>query len=93
MYKNGPVMTSLLIYEDFYSYKSGIYSQTAGNSISGHAMRIVGWGHDNKGFLFWICQNQWGPDWGDKGYIRIKAGQIEIDDWGISCEPEMDLIK
>ena len=49
-------MVGLMIYEDIYSYKSGIYEYTAGKLIGGHAIRAVGWGHNPKdGSLYWIC--------------------------------------
>lgn len=48
-------MVSLLIYEDLYVYGGGIYEHTFGDIVGGHAMRIVGWGHDETGFLYWIC--------------------------------------
>mmetsp|Transcript_3056 Transcript_3056/g.5161 ORF Transcript_3056/g.5161 Transcript_3056/m.5161 type:complete len:132 (-) Transcript_3056:174-569(-) len=54
IYKNGPMMTGLMVYEDFYNYKEGVYEYTTGNLISGHAIRIVGWGHDSEGHLYWV---------------------------------------
>ena len=50
-------MTSLEMYEDLFNYGGGVYSHVTGELISGHAMRIVGWGHDDNGYLYWICQN------------------------------------
>ena len=77
------------MYEDFYSYKEGIYEYVAGGLISGHVIRTVGWGHDEDGHLYWICQNQWTDQWGDQGYINIKAGEIGIDTWSVSCMPDI----
>ena len=57
IHSNGPIMTTLTMYEDLFNYKSGIYSHSKGDAVSGHAMRIVGWGHDKTGWLYWICQN------------------------------------
>lgn len=50
-------MVGLEVYEDIYSYRSGIYEYAAGGLVSGHAIRAVGWGHDKDGYLYWICQN------------------------------------
>ena len=38
-----------------YNYESGIYEHVYGDLVGGHAMRIVGWGHDFEGNLFWKC--------------------------------------
>lgn len=40
------MMMSLVIYEDFMNYSSGIYKQTFGEIIGGHAMKLVGYGVD-----------------------------------------------
>ena len=57
IYNNGPVMVGLVVYEDLYNYRSGVYEYTAGGYIGGHAIRAFGWGHDEDGFLYWILQN------------------------------------
>jgi C1A family cysteine protease len=84
-------MVGLLIYEDFYSYKDGIYKYTTGGLIGGHAIRAVGWGHDKEDHLYWIVQNQWTSNWGNKGYAKIKAGEIGIDTWSMSCMPDITI--
>jgi len=40
-----------------------------------HAVTAVGYGADSKGNQYYIVRNSWGPSWGEKGYIRIAAGQ------------------
>lgn len=67
--ENGPMMMGLEIYEDFMSYKSGIYKQVTGANIGGHAMKLIGYGEDPVEGLFWVLQNQWEEDWGERGYI------------------------
>merc|ERR1712166_891789 len=57
IYENGPVMMSLLIYDDLPNYKAGVYEWTQGNLTGGHAVRAIGWGHDSTGHLFWLIQN------------------------------------
>ena len=82
--KNGPVVSSMEVYTDFLSYKSGVYSK--GEDIpkfSGyHTIKIVGWGVEdgseeepNKGAKYWIIENSWGDDWGQNGYAKITEGQ------------------
>ena len=85
IYKNGPIIVGLIVWEDMYNYRSGIYSPTYGEIVGGHAIRAVGWGHDSKNELYWICQNQWTSSWGENGYINIKAGTTYIDTWALSC--------
>jgi cathepsin B len=52
---NGPMVVGLSVYEDFYSYESGVYHYTTGEFAGGHAMKLIGWGTDTDGSLFWIC--------------------------------------
>lgn len=67
-------MVGLSVYEDFINYASGVYHYTTGKMVGGHAIKLVGWGHEEDGSLYWICQNQWSEEWGMKGYINIAAG-------------------
>ena len=41
-------------------------------------MVIVGWGVED-GTKFWIAQNSWSADWGEKGYFRIAEGECDFD--------------
>lgn len=89
LFYNGPVMVGLIIYEDFMNYESGIYKYVTGDEIGGHAMKMVGYGHDETEGLFWYLQNQWSEDWGEKGFVRIKAGEIGIDSVAMACMPDL----
>jgi len=77
--KNGPVQTGFMVYEDFMHYKSGVYEYNHGSKLGGHAVKIVGWGVE-EGKEFWIAQNSWGPEWGEKGFFRIKLGQCLFEE-------------
>jgi hypothetical protein len=66
--QNGPVTTTMTVYEDFMFYKGGIYDHVSGKSVGGHAITIVGY-DDAQGT--WIVRNSWGPTWGEGGYFRI----------------------
>lgn len=78
LYKNGPVQTGFIVYEDFMHYKSGVYNHTHGQQLGGHAVKIVGWGEEN-GVEYWIAQNSWGPSWGENGFFRIQFGECFFD--------------
>jgi len=52
---NGPIMVGMSLYEDFYSYSSGVYEHVAGDFSGGHAVKMIGWGHADDGRLYWIC--------------------------------------
>ena len=67
---NGPVQAAFEVYQDFMSYKSGIYHHISGSLLGGHAVEMVGWGVEN-GTAYWTIKNSWGPSWGENGYFRI----------------------
>jgi len=71
---NGPVEGALTVYEDFPTYKSGVYQHVHGKALGGHAIRILGWGVE-AGTPYWLIANSWNTDWGDNGYIKILRGK------------------
>lgn len=70
---NGPVQAAFTVYADFMSYKSGVYEHITGQELGGHAIKIIGWGVENK-VPYWLVANSWNYDWGDKGFFKIKRG-------------------
>jgi len=76
IFKNGPVETAFTVYEDFLTYKSGVYTHTSGGELGGHAVKFMGWGTEN-GTPYWLVANSWNPSWGDKGYFKIARGTDE----------------
>lgn len=67
--QNGPLMTTMTVYEDFMLYKGGVYEYVTGDALGGHAVTIVGYDDANQA---WIVRNSWGQNWGEGGYFRIK---------------------
>ena len=76
--KGGPVETAFTVYQDFFSYKSGIYVHRSGGVAGGHAVKIIGWGEQGS-TKYWIVANSWGASWGMDGFFWIEFGQCGID--------------
>jgi len=76
LYTNGPIEACFSVYEDFLSYKSGVYQYTSGDFLGGHCIKIIGWGVEN-GLPYWLINNSWTTYWGDKGQVKILRGQDE----------------
>ncbi|CAK9294026.1 unnamed protein product [Gordionus sp. m RMFG-2023] len=72
----GPVEAALSVYEDFLQYKSGVYKHKTGNSLGGHAVKIIGWGVEDS-TPYWLAVNSWNADWGEKGFFKILRGENE----------------
>lgn len=85
---DGPLVTTMDVYDDFYSYSSGIYQRTSDELMGGHAVVIVGFNDDGP-IPYWICKNSWGTAWGESGYFNIAMGECNIGQftiklWGVS---------
>ena len=74
----GPIQTGFTVYQDFMSYKSGVYTHKTGAEVGGHAVKIVGWGKSGS-TNYWIVANSWGTSWGIDGFFWIAFGQCGID--------------
>jgi C1A family cysteine protease len=66
--ERGPVVGGLMVFQDFYQYRSGIYRHASGGQMGGHAISVVGF--DDRQAC-WICKNSWGTSWGESGYFRM----------------------
>jgi len=91
---NGPVLALLSLTKDIFVYKSGVYKPITETSkpLLGrgrrrlmHAVKIIGWGStdDEEKVPYWIVENSWGSDWGEKGYGKIFRAH---DDSGVLVE-------
>jgi cathepsin B len=73
---HGPVETAFSVYQDFLTYKTGVYKKTSNVFLGGHAVKFVGWGVENN-VKYWLVANSWNPNWGDGGYFKILRGTNE----------------
>ena len=90
IYENGPVEGSFYVFQDFVTYKSGIYKHVTGEHLGGHAIKIIGWGVKN-GVKYWQCVNSWNEEWGDKGFFKIIRGTNDcgIENYAYAGLPKM----
>jgi cathepsin L len=62
----------------FQHYTSGVLSDAACGQTLDHGVLVVGYGTETSLFgvetKYWHIKNSWGPQWGDKGYIKIARG-------------------
>ena len=82
----GPVEVAFNVYQDFFSYTSGVYVYTWGGLAGGHAVKLIGWGVSGT-TNYWICANSWNTNWGIQGFFWIGFGQCGIDSQGIAGVP------
>lgn len=76
IYQNGPIIATFTVFEDFYTYKSGVYQHVTGARTGRHAVKVIGWGEE-KGVPYWLVANSWNTNWGDNGIFKIKRGEDE----------------
>jgi len=88
--KHGPIEVAFTVYQDFLTYKSGVYSHKSGSQLGGHAVKMIGWGVDG-GVNYWTIANSWNEDWGDQGFFKIKRGGNEcgIESQGVAGLPKV----
>lgn len=79
LYRNGPVVVSFEPSDDFMFYAGGVFMSAPTKLNMGwqkvdHAVLLIGWGEE-FGQKYWVVQNSWGKEWGEKGQFRIARGQ------------------
>ena len=74
----GPLVTTMDVYADFFSYGGGVYEYATGSHQGGHAILIVGYTDDPSagGGGYFKVKNSWGPGWGSGGYFLIAYSQL-----------------
>jgi hypothetical protein len=78
---NGPVVVSICAgSKNFRYYKAGILNgacegkdDKVGKYID-HTVLLTGYGTDKNNQDYWLVQNSWGKNWGEKGFARIARG-------------------
>ncbi|KAL7616833.1 hypothetical protein Lser_V15G01091 [Lactuca serriola] len=71
---NQPASCGMYWNDEIASYKEGVYEGSCG-PIPIHAVAVVGFDETPDGQKYWLIKNSWGPDWGDKGYMKLIRGK------------------
>jgi C1A family cysteine protease len=71
--KYGPLVTTMAVYQDFFSYRSGVYHYVTGSLAGYHAVLIIG--YDDVGQYF-VVKNSWGTWWGESGFFKIAYAEL-----------------
>jgi len=72
----GSATMAFTVYDDFPTYKSGVYRATSSKALGGHAVRLLGWGVED-GQDYWLIANSWNEEWGNGGTFKIARGNNE----------------
>ncbi|MFH4975219.1 hypothetical protein AB6A40_001928 [Gnathostoma spinigerum] len=88
IYEHGPVSATFNIYESFFNYTGGIYSdcdkKTRGRFLGKRSVKILGWGKD-RSKKYWLAANSWNEEWGKNGFFHIRRGSN-------TCKIEGDVV-
>merc|ERR1712019_112272 len=76
MVQYGSATAAFTVYDDFPTYKSGVYHKTSNKQLGGHAVKLLGWGTED-GQDYWLVANSWNEQWGDHGTFKIARGNNE----------------
>jgi C1A family cysteine protease len=82
----GPVIGGMQVFDDFMTYRNGVYRHVSGNFLGWHAVLVIGY-DDEAGY--WIAKNSWSAGWGENGFFRIAYGQCSIDTDALFYDPSV----
>ncbi|XP_023310501.1 cathepsin B-like [Anoplophora glabripennis] len=68
---NGPVQALIVLYRDFFNYKSGVYEPPSdAYPVVLHFVKVIGWGVEND-TPYWLGANSFNTEWGEEGFFKI----------------------
>ena len=86
--ESGPLLTTLLVYDDFMDYGGGIYKHVYGRIDGAHAVSIVGFDDTKRA---WLIRNSWGDSWGENGFAWISWDDhsgVGVETWHFDVTPK-----
>ena len=78
IYERGPITCFMVVTEQFQRYTGGVFVEEDHHYLGGHIVEVVGWGRTEEGVEYWIGRNNWGENWGEKGWFRIMMGENNL---------------
>ncbi|KHN83503.1 Cathepsin B-like cysteine proteinase 6 [Toxocara canis] len=75
LFLRGPLSMDILLYDDFFLYRAGIYeplSKSYANELFRYHVKVIGWHMVDNETIF-IALNNWGTSWGESGSFRFPA--------------------
>jgi len=78
---HGPCSASFDVYDDFFSYGTGVYHHVSGPYVGGHCVEVIGYSEAEQ---CWIAKNSWGAAWGTSGYFKIGYGECNFDSYAFA---------
>jgi len=78
LYNYGPLVTTMVVYQDFDWYRGGVYSHVSGSKRGNHAVLIIGYDEadTDPSQHYFIAKNSWGTLWGESGFFRIAYSEL-----------------
>jgi hypothetical protein len=93
--RNGPVVARMQVpfTTGIWAYRSGVLVETTAEpNPPYHGVVVIGWGALN-GIPYWLCQNSWGVEWGERGFFKLAHGSLNIEASGFAAiKPEQPLL-
>jgi hypothetical protein len=81
----GPLIFCAYFWDDFFTYRSGVYDHHTNRYAGGHVMSIVGYDDSEQ---CWIVKNSWGFSWGLDGILKMAYDADMItDQWYDEDDP------
>ncbi len=77
----GPCSASFDVYDDFFSYGSGVYHHVSGAYAGGHCVEVIGYSEAEQ---CWICKNSWNTGFGMGGFFKIGYGECNFDTYAFA---------
>lgn len=78
LFERGPITCFMVVTEQFRRYKGGVFVEQDHDYLGGHIVEVTGWGRTETGVEYWIVKNNWGENWGEKGWFRIVMGDNNL---------------
>jgi len=91
--QDGPVGISVAA-SDWFDYSYGIFDRCEKDAVIDHAVVLIGYDQeDSSGY--WLIKNSWGPEWGERGNMRLLRRGVAGDEedegqyCGVDRQPEL----